>query len=150
MSRELTPALEIQRNELRAAHPWAWLFEFEIPTTPPTRLRLTPNPESIAFGTDSAGTPLVYSPYPIRIGQLRETTGGDIPSVDITVGNPERMLSAYVEQYDGLIGQPVRAILVNLADLGNPESKLEDRGEIQLCTVGGSSVTVRVSTFSLY
>lgn len=150
MSRDLPASLEAKRSELRVADPWVWLFEFEVPTIPATRLRLAANPESVTFGADSDGAALVYSPYPIGVGLIRQSSEGDIPAVDITVGNPERMLSAYVEQYDGMIGQPVRVLLVNTADLGNPQAKLEDRGEIQVCTVGGEAVTVRVSTFSVY
>lgn len=150
MSRSLPASFETARNELRASDPWIWLFEFEIPTTPPTRLRLAANPEAVTFGTDSDGNALTYSPFPIRIGTMRQTSEGDIPSVDITIGNPDRILSAYIETYDGMIGQPVKAILVNSGDLANPRSKLEDRGEIRLCTVGGNSVVVRVSTYSLY
>lgn len=150
MSRDLTGTLERSRNELRDDSAWVWLFEFEIPTSPATRLRLAANPDPIQFGVDATGAPLTYSPFPIKVGTMRETSEGDIPSIDITIGNPERILSAYIEQYDGMIGQPVKVILVNVADLGNPRSRLEDRGEIQICTVGGDSVKVRVSTYSLY
>lgn len=150
MSRELPASFQTQRNELRSVDPWVWLFEIAVPTVPPSRLRLAANSEPIQFGADSNGDALTWSPFPIRIMTMRNTTAGDIPSFDVQVGNPDGVLSSYVEEFGGMVGQTVKVILVNTTDLANPASRLEDRGEIRLCTVSGDQVVVSVSTYSLY
>lgn len=149
MTRGLTPALEQHRNELRDLDPWEWLVEFEVPTDPPTRYRLVDNVVPVTFGVDSTGAPLTFSPAPIRVAAVRSNAGGDLPQIEISVANVDMQVGLEVEQYDGLIGQPVKLMLVNLADISNPQSRIEESGEIQGASVTADAVTFLVSSQNL-
>ncbi len=149
MTRGLTPGLEAHRNELRDLDPWKWLVEFQVPTDPPTRYRLVDNVLPVNFGVTSAGVPLTFSPAPIRVAAVRSNAGGDLPQIEITVANVDMQVGLEVEQYDGLIGQPVKLMLVNLADISNPQSRIEESGEIQGATVTADAVTFLVSSQNL-
>jgi len=146
----LTQVLEQHRNELRDMDPWVWLYEVEIPSSPKTRARLTNCVSAVNFGTTSAGDPIVFTPYPIAHGGLKETAAADIPTINVNVGNPTRELGALIEQYDGLVGAPAVIRLVNLADIGNPLSQVEERAEVRRARVAGDVCAFALSAFSLY
>ena len=150
MTRSSTPTLEQAKGRLRDMLPWIWLVEVEVPTSPPTRYRFASNLEPVNFGVNSDGDPLTYSPFPIHVGEVRQTAEGDIPTIDVTVYNAERVVGFAVDEYDGLIGQPVKIILVSVSDLSNPASRIEERAEIQGVTVSAEAVTFTLSAYSLY
>jgi lambda family phage minor tail protein L len=144
MTRELTPQLTEEAGKLRSASPWIWLLEVEVPTSPPTRYRFAANPEAIVFDGQT------YSPFPMRVGEVRQSADGDIPTIEVTIDNAALVIGHAVDQYDGLTGQPAKLILVNAADLGNPASRIEESGEVQSVSVSARSVQVQLSAFSLY
>lgn len=144
MTRQLTAALTEASGKLRDTSPWVWLFEVEVPTTPPTRYRVANNPTPIAF----AG--VTYSPFPFEVGEIRTTADGDIPVIDVTVDNAALIIGNAVDQYDGLTGAPARLLIVNAADLTNPSSVIAEDAEVQSATVSARSVTFTLSAYSLY
>lgn len=147
--RTLPIGLVAHTQRLRDPDPNVWLVEVEVPTDPPTRFRLARNPEPVTFGVDSTGAGLVYSPYPIRIGEFQETVEGDIPTLSLEIGNPTRELSAAVDLYDGLVGAPVVIRLVNLGDL-SAGALFEERAEIRRVRVTAQACTFVLAAYSLY
>lgn len=128
MTRELTTILTARSRQLREQYPWIWLFEFEVPTTPPTRIRVTNAGESVVFGTSSTGVPIVYDSAPVVLGDINETLAGDQPRIQVQVGNAGLDLSALLEQHVGLAGQRATVRLVNSLALGDTASQLRFDG----------------------
>lgn len=146
----LTQVLEQHRGQLRDEQPWVWLYEVELPTSPKTRVRVTNSVTPVQFGTTSAGVAVTFTPYPVAHDGFRETAAGDIPTLNVTVGNPTRELGALIEQYDGLVGAPAVIRLVSLADVGNVLSQIEERSEVRRARVAGDVCSFALSAFSLY
>jgi len=144
VTRQLTPTLTEEAGKLHAPSPWVWLLEVEIPTSPPTRYRFASNPEAIVFDSQT------YSPFPFRVGEVRQTADGDIPTIEVTIDNATLAIGHAIDEYDGLTGQPARLMLVNAADLANPLSRVEDLGEIQSASVSARSVQIQIAAYSLY
>jgi lambda family phage minor tail protein L len=137
-------------QQLRSQTPFAWLYEAEMPTTPPTRFRLTNYNETITYGTSSTGSPLTYSPFPIAHGGIEQTSEGDLPTIQVDIGNASREVATRVETHGGLIGQPVDIKLVYIGDLSNPAPVLEETVQIVGCTMTADVVTFTLSAYNLY
>jgi phage-related protein len=149
MTRTLQPEMTRRMSLLLDKSAWLWLMEFEIPTDPATRYRLAANTSTVYFGTDSSGEPIPYYPFPIAHTGIIATANGDLPVIEVTAANPDRILSNAIDTYDGLIGQRAKVLLVNSTDLSNPESKVEWDAEVMACSCSSRAVTVRLSSFSL-
>ncbi len=130
MSRQLDQTLAEHAQQLHDEHPFVWLYEIELPTTPPTRYRLTNHGEAIDFDTDSDADPLTFSSFPISHGEIRATNEGDLTGIQVSVSNVTREVGRVIDDHDGLTGQPILVRVVSLANLGNPAAKIEWRGEI--------------------
>lgn len=149
MTRPLQPEMARRASLLRDESAWLWLFEIEIPTDPATRYRLAANTSTVYFGADSEGEPIPYYPFPIAHAGIIATSAGDLPVIEVTAANPDRILSNAIDTYDGLIGQRAKVLLVNSTDLSNPESKVEWDAEVMGCACSSRAVTMRLSSFSL-
>lgn len=146
--REMTDLSTAHARQLRDEDPWCWLYEFEVPTDPPTRYRLTNYTEPITFMASSAGVPLVFSPFPIAHSDIRETLEGDLTQFQIQVGS-SAALAAILDQYDGLHGQPVRVFLVNREDLANASSASEFVAQVAGCRIASDRVTLAIGALGL-
>lgn len=144
MPKALTQLMEQHANQLESESPWLWLYEIEVPTDPPTRYRLTNNTRAVQFGTNSLGVPLTYSPFPIFHGGIKEGSNGNLPSIDVSVGNVSREISQALATYNGLIGQPVVIRLVQMAELLNAQAQIREDSLVR-----GVRVTQEVVTFTL-
>ena len=58
MTAPLTDVATARSRQLADQYPWIWLYEVEVPTTPPTRYRLTNYDRTIYFGASTQGVPL--------------------------------------------------------------------------------------------
>lgn len=114
----LTPAFSAAKNDLASEDALAFLYEIEVPTSPPTRLRLTTHDDEL----DWLGH--TYSRAPMMHSEIIEDTEGNLPTVQLTVPNVSREITAVMSAYAGLVGQPVRVTLVSLGDMssGQPVS----------------------------
>lgn len=136
-------------RQLAEQYPWVWLYEVEVPTSPPTRYRLTNYDREIAFGASSAGAALIYTPFPLVQSPVTKTVDGDLPQIQLQVGNESLYLRSILESHDGLIGQAVVIKLVHLLELDNPENALRFDGQIVACKAGVDRVTWNISALSL-
>lgn len=114
----MSPLLEIVQPD-----PLVFLYAIDLPTDPPTKLRVTPYPETLYLGRDNTGAAVPY--YPFAIGH-DESTGdveGSLPTITLKAQNLTREMVALLEAYGGLAGQKVRIVLARLSDLpdGTPQ-----------------------------
>ena len=124
------------------------LCEIEIPQDPLRRVRIAAFPDSVTFGTDSAGAPLVYQPASFRIRGLRENTEGSIPVAQLTIGNVNLEASRLVQEFQGLTGQPVRYMLIDLADAPNGDPLIKQDFEILSCEVSDRAFVARIGQYN--
>lgn len=128
----------------------AWLYEVEVPTDPPTRVRLTSWTTRLYFGTYGAsastpGAPIPYYPASIKHSPIRESAAGDIPGLRVTVGNARRTASDLLETHRGLRGQPAKIMLVRIDSLDDTAAKVEWRFRVDRAGVKEDSVTLDLS-----
>jgi phage-related protein len=149
MSRNLHPSLLSHANQLADELPWIWLYEFQLPTDPLTRYRLTNYTEAVYHGTSSSGTPLEYSPAPIVHSALRQSSSGDLPSFTVSVGYAGLEVQAQLVEHGGMVGQPAVVRLVNLESLGDPTSSVRWDATIRKAKVDQTKVSFELGRFDL-
>lgn len=128
----------------------AWLYEVEVPTSPPTRVRLTNWSQLIYFGTygagsSSPGAPIPYYPAAVSHSPIRENAGGDLPALKVTVGNGRRTASDLLESHRGLRGQPAKIMLVRIDSLDDTAAKVEWRFTVDRASVSEEKCTLDLS-----
>ena len=153
--KQLTNISREALQQLESESPLIWLYEVQVPTSPLTRVRITNYTEQVTFGTSSAGTPLIYYPASIVHSDLSETLNADIPTMTVTVGDPQRQLATLMRDHSGLVGQPTRILLVNSTELSNPGSAIadEDAEVVESSVARTADATVAqfsLSAFNLY
>lgn len=134
-----------RRNDVVQVEPYIRLYEIEVPGTPPTRYRLCAYPEVVEFGTNSSGAKLSYYPFPIEHTESRENLEGALPEVELRVSNVSREIVQVLRANRGLVGQPVRYMLVNAADLAsNQPVRREDYEIVATPEISESLVVFRI------
>ena len=127
---------------MRSDTPFVWCLEIPIPDeVAPSVLRITSHSEPVEWLTDSAGAPLTWDPYPLRIGQLTESTKGTQETWNAAIGAQNRQVLALVDAYEGLEEQIVRARLVDLGALAEGVGIIDLRGRILSCTATQDALT---------
>lgn len=149
MTQPLTNQSVRLSRDLTMVYPWVWLYDIEVPTTPPTRYRLTNYDREVNYGQNSAGVPLTYSPFPVVQSAVSQNVEGELPQIQLQVSNESLFVREILEQYDGLIGQPIVIRLVNFLELNNPSAALRFDGQIVACKAGFDRVTWNVSALNL-
>ena len=149
MTAPLTDVATARSRQLADQYPWIWLYEVEVPTTPPTRYRLTNYDRTIYFGASTQGVPLEYTPFPCVQTDVEQSAEGDLPSLQLQVSNESLFIRSILEDYDGLVGQPIEIKLVHTLELDNPASALKFFGEIQSCRASLDRVTWTIGSRSL-
>lgn len=129
------------KNQLEQSSPIIWLISLKVPSEPPTRIRITNFNAQVARGVNSVGDPLIYSPFPIAIGDFRQTSGGDLPSTTINIANADLQLKTIINQYKGLIGQEIVIRWVPIDDLQTPEAEGKFVGSITGCNVDAGVIS---------
>jgi phage-related protein len=149
MTSPITDVMTARSRQLNEQYPWIWLYEVEVPTTPPTRYRLTNYDQTITFGQSSDGVPLEYTPFPCVQTDVEQNAEGDLPQIQLQISNESLFIKSVLEDYDGLVGQPVVIKLVHTLELSNPNSALRFDGEIQACRASVDRVTWVIGSRSL-
>ncbi len=150
MTAQVPPTLIPEKNLLSSSAPFIWLVQVRVPTTPPTMLRMTANPEAVQFGTDSAGAPITWEAYPLQLGEITTDTEGGTPETTLTVANMSREVMALLLAHNYLLDQPVVLRLVHEDHLNDPSAVWELPFEITGCAADEESVTFALSAENLY
>ena len=117
--------LILEKNLLSDTSPWFVLLDVEITTG--VYLYLVNNIDNITYNGQE------YTAFPFQIGLDRQTSKGEIPTVQFRVCNINRVLQAYIEDYDGFIGNSITLRLVNSSYLTENYSQLTTTFEIVAC-----------------
>lgn len=137
MSNDLTPFVAAEKNAVASGIPLVWLYEVEVPTSPPTRLRLCSHDEEIVWRG------YTYSRAPLSHSEVVEDTEGNLPQVSLAIPNISREIGAVMEAHSGLVGQPVRVTLLSLGD-GSDQPVSEAN-----FTIASGQVTRQAASFRL-
>lgn len=144
----MTNQYEVDGRKLEAAAGLVWLAEVEVPTSPPTRVRATSNNEPITFGESLGGVPNIYQPFPLKIGVINRTKEGDLPQIQVGVGNSKWALMPILEAHSGLVGQLGSVRLISLGELGNRSAALHFTGEVVSTDVKVDAVVFSLGSFN--
>lgn len=127
--RSLVASLIAEKNKLSTTSASLPLVKVEIDAS--NILLLTPNPAPVTFDGET------YQPRLVQIDQVQLDSRGGQASVQVTVGNVGREVSAYLETVE-VRGARVTIKYVNSATLADPTAIfIEERYEIQAVRVAG-------------
>jgi hypothetical protein len=104
-------------------NPLVSVYAFDIPTDPPTKFRITSYPKrddtgiALYFERDSTGAAIPYYSCSVFHEDTTADSEGGLNKVRITVQNITREAIALAENYNGLIGQKVRHVIVKYDEL---------------------------------
>lgn len=145
MPRKLSTAVFEAIQKLDNVDAFIWLYEVEVPTSPPTRLRFAGrHPEAITFRGN------LYYPFPITHSPVAENTEGDLSTTSLTVSNISREIATILEAHDGLAGQAVRTMLVSAFDLASGNPMIEQDYTIRELSMNGMSITAQLAVYNVY
>jgi lambda family phage minor tail protein L len=113
--------------------PPIWLYSIDLPTDPPTKLRVASYTEDVYFESTSLGALIRYYAMSITHGEVRVDTEGSNPTTRLVAQNLTREMVALVESYGGLVGQIVRAVLIQRSELPNGNPIHDDKYEVLEC-----------------
>jgi len=132
-------------HRLDNVNAFVWLYEIEVPTDPPTRLRFAGRqPNSISFRGNT------YYPFPITHSPIEENTEGDLSVTSLNVSNISREIATILEDHSGLIGQPVRAMLVSSIEFSSGRALIEQDFTIRETSMSAESITAQLAVYSPY
>jgi phage-related protein len=94
----------LEKNKLAGEAPWLLLLEVQLTTA--ETVYLVRNTENITFNSTT------YIAFPFEIDERKMVSKGEIPTLGIRVGNPERLLQSYIEDYGGLVGNNITVRIV--------------------------------------
>ena len=137
------------KNQLENTAPFIWLISVKVPTDPPTRYRITNYHSQVQRGENSAGDPLIFYPFPVAVGDFRQTQSGDLPSSTINVANVSLELMTNLHTYNGLVGQDIVIRWVRADALEDPNAEYKFVGQITDCVVDAGVASFSFGTRNL-
>jgi lambda family phage minor tail protein L len=112
------PTVVVQeKNKLFTPDPWIVLLEIALDAS--TTLYFCSNNENVTFGGR------LYTAFPFRIEQTKQTSRGEIPTVELRVCNVTRLIHSYLEALDGAVGAQVTVKVVNAGHLTADYTELD-------------------------
>ena len=148
MAWELDGAQRQQIGALSNQYPFVWLFEVRVPSDPVERILIANHTADVAFGQDSTGADIIYEKWPFDVEDLSEDTGASLPGITISISNITREIQAFIEEYDGLEGEPCKLQLVNVTTLASG-AYLEYSAQILTSQADESVVAVEIGSYDL-
>jgi len=128
----LSAGAYLEKNKLATDSVWLVLLEITMPDT--TVMRMTNNSENVWWpATQVPGN--LYTSFPFEIGEIGDTSKGEVPSVSLRVTNVARVLEPYLDDQDGLVDSNVDIRIVNSIHVLTPtkgSATYNDVPEIEL------------------
>lgn len=128
--------LLLAKNRMAQTSPWLILLDVDLKNG--TILRLVKNNEDITFNSQ------VYAATAFELDASRESSKGEIPSLNLKVCNVTRILQAYLEDLNGAVGSTVTTRIVNAAYLSENYSELEMTFDVMATSSDAMWVTFRL------
>lgn len=116
--RNLPLALRQSVNAFGQDSPWLPLVTITLPAPDNTVLRVVPNSDDVIFGGET------FTAFPVQIELPKETSKGEIPTLNLMVSNVTRVLQGHLESLNGGIGATVVLQIVNTAHLAENYAEL--------------------------
>ena len=129
----LPSMLILEKNLLSNTSPWFLLLDVEISTG--VYLYFVNNIENVTYNGQE------YTAFPFQISVDKQTSKGEVPSVQFRICNINRVLQTYIEDYDGFIGNTITMRLVNASHLTEDYSVLTVSYEIIVCSATSEWIT---------
>ena len=130
----LEEAMAAAAKQMQNDAPIVRLLALTLPTPTPSMLRLANYDRDIQHGNASDGSALTWKRFPFSLGELRENRQGDLPTLALNVCNVTRELMAWIDGYNGLVGQSVTLMKVNSAQLSDP-ALIDYAADVTSCEV---------------
>lgn len=134
--------------ELIQTDPYPTLYAIDVPSTPASKLRLTPYPEPLYFERDSAGEVILYKRGSIGHGEVTQDIEATLPTVELVMENLTKESVALAESYGGFVGQKVRICHVHLPDLPDAIPIREETYTVREFHATESTITLSLGEFS--
>lgn len=141
-----------ETQKLSHEKPFVWLFEFQIPTDPPQRFRVTSHDEPVEYGQDPDGDPLVYNPAPIAHQGIPDAADGSLPSITITLQDVLGIAGTLVDDHDGLIGMPIAVRVLSLEHISLQQEVQTLTAQVQSASIldDGPRVALTIGARNVY
>ncbi|MEM5788544.1 MAG: hypothetical protein AAGU11_14625 [Syntrophobacteraceae bacterium] len=115
--KSLPAVLVREKNKLFTPDPWIVLLDIVLDAG--TSLYFCSNNEDVGF----AGR--TYTAFPFHLDAAKQSSKGEIPTINLRVCNITRMIQDELERLDGAVGAEVAIRVVNAAYLAEDYSELE-------------------------
>jgi lambda family phage minor tail protein L len=118
------PSLIItEKNKLSSTGAWIVLLTITMPDS--TVIRLARNNEDVVYQGNT------FTAFDFSIDEISSDSKGQLPSVVLRIGNAGRVMQAYLEAQDGIVGASVLIQVVNSSLLNQDFSELDLTFEVQ-------------------
>lgn len=145
------------KNQLLQGDEWIWLYECRSPTGGPilapdgtqSILRVTAHSVPVPFGADAeTGAPLVWKPWPVKLGEITDDSRGNINDIQLTFANAAASATALLVDNDYLRNHQVIIRLVNAGLLDDAGAVFEIRTTVVDATISWEAIALRLSAFA--
>ncbi len=131
--RPLPPALLRAANRMDQSDPWLVLLDIAIEGE--DTMYLVNNNEDVVFESRT------YVAFGFTVEPPKESSKGEIPSIQLMVANATRTMQTYVEAYNGGVGATVVLRIVNTANLAEDYADLTTTLSVVACKCTAQWVT---------
>lgn len=137
----LNASLVLEKNKIASQSPWILLFELDLDGA--SYLRLAAYPEDITFHGNT------YTAFPAVIENIKENSQGKFDTLNVSVANIDRTISAYVEN-NSLLGRDVTIKIVSKDYLSDSTAYLDFTYRINKIHVSSEVATFELGHENLY
>ena len=102
--KELPLNVKIEKNKIATDSAWIILLEVTIDQY---NFKLAKNASDVSYGGHT------YQAFNFEIDATKETSRGEIPTIELRVSNVTDLLHPYIEAYNGGVGGTVKITVVN-------------------------------------
>jgi phage-related protein len=145
MPRVISPQVFQALHRLDSGVALLWLYEVEVPSSPPTRIRMVGNSPSLETFRGNS-----YYPFPVTHTPVEEDTEGNLSVGSLVVGNITREINTVLTTYNGLIGSSVRIMLVSKADMLSGQPIIEQDFKIRRIAINAEAITAQLANYNLF
>lgn len=143
--KELTPIATRHKNQVAAMAPFLFMFELQTLDDPPKRFRLHSGDKIVNWGSNSLGEPIKYYPAQIAVGDLEKGSEGDLPTVEVSVGNFGAIPMSLMDSAAGFTGQPARVLVVSTLDLDSGSPIIDETARVAGATVTHEGIQFEIT-----
>ena len=140
------------KNALATGSRLVWLYQIDVPTSDADgrAYRFARSTERGRVRSKN------YVPFPFTHESMMEGATGDLPTLSMSVSNVSREIIGTLENYNGLIGQRVKIMLVLMTE--NQETSAQEHADailewefkITSMTASAAGATAQLGDISLY